>query len=310
VAPTPTRRELLFAAAASLARCSLVDLRETQLADEMDAEGLDRAVATIGDAHVEYWHGGSGPAVVLLHGFGGDARLQWHEQAIALSSSFTIIAPDLVWFGGSDSKSRDLSVAYQARTVEGLIDHVSREPVAVIGSSYGGFVALDLAARRPERIARLILADSPGPVWGASDVDDLKRRYGVRELDELFVPEERAALRRLLKASYVEPPFTPWFVLDDVLAHAYGVHRTEKRALINALPREAERLGGLSSPRCKTLVVWGRNDAIFPLHLGEALVARIAGDVRLEVIDHAGHVPNLEQSEAFDRAIREFLVSD
>jgi len=306
--PTLTRRELVLAAAA-LTSCSLVEVQEAQLASEMDAEGLDRNEVTIGDAHLEYWRGGSGPCVVLLHGFGGDARLQWHEQAIAFSSMFTVVAPDLVWFGGSGSTSSDLSVAYQARAVEGLIDRVSREPVAVIGSSYGGFVALDLAARRPERIARLILADSPGPVWEAKDVDDLKHRYGVRTLDEFFVPETREALRRLLKASYVDPPFTPWFVVDDILAHVYGAHRADKRTLINALPCEAERVASLGSPRCKTLVVWGRNDAIFPLRLGEALVARIGDEARLEVIDHAGHVPNLERPEAFDRVIRAFLDS-
>lgn len=302
---------LLLAAACAatlVPACNLVAFQEARLDQRMSEAGLALHATTVEEAHVQYWSWGTGPPMVLLHGFGGDAHWQWAELAEELSSTYTVTAPDLVWFGGSASPRHDYTIQYQAEIMSGLLEQLGLDCVTVVGSSYGGFVALALAQEHPDRIGRLVLVDSPGPSLDRVEVAALKDRFHVRALDELFVPRDPEALRRLLDASYVDPPFTPYLVLPAVLQALYVPHEVEKRDMIRNLAPDLERLGErLSRAPFPTLLIWGREDVIFPPRLGEDLADRLGTNARLAVVEEAGHVPNLEQPEAFSQVLQAFL---
>lgn len=288
--------------------CGLVAAREMQLEHRMSAAGLNAATIRTEGALVRCWSGGRGSPVLLLHGFGGDARWQWSDLVAALSRSHTVIAPDLVWFGGSVSSRRRYSLAYQADVIAGVLRKLDIERTAVVGSSYGGFVALQLARDRPALVDRLVLIDSPGPELTPARIETLARRYGVREISDLFVPRSPEAVGRLIKASYADPPPTPAFLLRQIYDRLYGVHERERRALLRDLGTE---LAQLRRPvtAVPTLVVWGRQDAIFELQLGRRLVARLGRCGQLVVIDEAGHVPDRERPEQVERVLRPFLAA-
>lgn len=302
------RGAALILSAAGVCGCNLVALQEAKLAEQMSEVGLVQALASVGDARVQYWTGGRGTPVLFLHGFGGDARWQWSTQAQDLVAGHAVLAPDLLWFGGSVSTRAAYSVAYQAEVIAAWLAELQVDRVDVVGSSYGGFVALALAERCPDRVARMVLVDSPGPQFDAAAIAALTRRVEASSLEDFLVPRTASKMRRLLDASYADPPFTPSFVLHDIVETLYLPHVAEKRALIRQLPSDLERMGRHLSPaRSPTLVLWGRDDAIFPLRLGEELTERLGPNAHFEVIDEAGHVPNLERPEAFNRSLRAFL---
>src|ERR1700691_4137709 len=102
---------------------------------------------------------GTGPPVVLLHGFACGKRM-WFHQIRALRSRFRVIAYDQRGHGQTDAPANatDYSAAHLARDLVGVLDALEIEQAAIVGFSLGGGPALALAASRPERVCRLVLA--------------------------------------------------------------------------------------------------------------------------------------------------------
>ena len=111
------------------------------------------------DPYVE--EGGEGPPVVLLHGWGASSEL-WRPIAGHLRASFTVLAPDLPGFGRTPSPPAGWSVEDYARWVLALLDRRGVGTAHLIGHSFGGRVAIKLAARWPDRVGKVVLTSSAG----------------------------------------------------------------------------------------------------------------------------------------------------
>ena len=297
--------------------CNVVRIGERQLSRKLERRGLSSASVAIGEANVHYWEGGqrdsSERPVILLHGFGAAAKWQWHEQAGPLAEHRRVILPDLLWFGGSWSRRRDYSIDHQIEVVLGLLDHLGIAEADFVGISYGGIVAHELAAMHPGRVGKLVLLDSPGRVYTAGDQAALLERFAVDDIGEVLVPDTTEGVRTLLELGYHRPPRTPRWVESQVLEGMYTQFRAEKRLLLDDLLGELdgleERPGAVRQP---TLIIWGREDRVFPLEIGERLAddlnASTGGRARLRVIDGAAHAPNLEHGELVARWLVEFVL--
>jgi len=168
-----------------------------------------------------------------------------------------------------------------------LDDSVGGRPAALVGNSYGGFVALDLAARRPDLVEKLVLLDAP---LMDHDFSDEFMTYVNEEERLLDAGDTEAAVELNLR-------FWCPGIADRVRPMAAASLEYENAELPNP---------DLAAVRAPTLVAVGEHDKPDFIAISERL-ARELPDARLEVIAGAGHLPPLEQPEATAALVRRFL---
>ncbi len=240
------------------------------------------------------------PALILLHGT-RRTRGMWHHQLRDLSDEFRVVAVDLPGHGALADIAFRLADA--SALVGAVIDDVGRGRAIVVGQSLGGYVGMDLAARRPDQVAGLVLANAtaepraiarraPGTVGtylvGAA-ADRLRARGagGTRgEPPGGRDPDASAA-------GDGEPPATNGWLFKG-----------GTRAMMAAL-REAfiPRLATYPGP---TLLINGEHDNLF--RRGEQAFLAAAANGRLEVIPGCAHLVNEDQPAAFNAAVRRFAA--
>ena len=257
---------------------------------------------------LSYYIAGEGPAVMLVHGFGGDGVLTWQYQMAALARKYQVVVPDLLWFGESDAACAP-TLAAQADALQALLSHLDIRRVALVGVSYGGFVVQELSARHPSRISRLIIVDSPGGCYAMQDTEELLARAGVTSLPDLFVPSSGEKVKRLLYYSMSREISLPDSLYDELYQMGYADRQVQLTALINELSdnRAAyhQRLQGCTDlPR--PVLIWGADDLIFPLALGQRFAAEQG--VTLQVIPDAGHAAPISSPRAVLRLLRRHLA--
>jgi pimeloyl-ACP methyl ester carboxylesterase len=250
---------------------------------------------TLPDARVHYWRGGRGTPLLLVHGFGTEAAINWHEQLVPFSSEYDVIAPDMPGFGASECPADTNCIALQVRCVRALLDSLGLERIALVGHSMGGWISLAFAAAHPERVERLVVVDAAG-----------LRFEPDLSLERALLPETVDDVRLLIRANFRTPLRIPAFVLRDLLRLAQRdvVPRT---ALLERLVYGDEHVDDhLARIAVPTLVVWGRHDPLTPLALGERIAGAIAG-ADLAIFEDAAHSPNVERPQRFNVLLREFL---
>jgi pimeloyl-ACP methyl ester carboxylesterase len=297
---------VLLALLAFLAGCNVIALKQAGIERTLRDAGMTPADVRLGADTVHYWAGGRGPTVVLIHGFGASAPWLWYPQVEDLARDHRVILPDLLWFGGSSSAVADYSLDHQVHMVEALLDRLGEREVDLAGVSYGGLVAHELASERPGAVRHLVLVDTPGRAYTMADYRSLCGRFHVDHLGQVLVPRSPAGVTTLLGVAYYDPPWVPGFALEQTLTSLYESFRDERAALIDALLRDMDSLIGRPvTLRARTLVVWGRQDPVFPLQVGERLSYSLKAPLR--IVEHARHAPNLEHAEEFNRILRSFL---
>jgi pimeloyl-ACP methyl ester carboxylesterase len=242
-------------------------------------------------AHIE--RRGSGPPVLLLHGWGASGALFAPTMA-GLAHAFTLIAPDFPGFGATPPPPAAWSVGDYTAWLIALLDSLGIDRAHVVGHSFGGRVAIKLASRWPERVDRLVLTDSAG----IRPPRTLKYHAQVRTFK---------ALRWLSQASIVPAPLRRW--AGARTAHngssdyqqATGTLRGSFVRVVNEDLRAA--LPHIQAP---TLLIWGARDEDTPL-ADAKLMERLIPDAGLVVFEGAGHYAYLEQSGRFCRIIETFF---
>jgi pimeloyl-ACP methyl ester carboxylesterase len=258
---------------------------------------------------------GSGPALLLLHGIAGSSRT-WRDVVPLLEDRFTVIAPDFMGHGLSEKPVGDYSLGAFASGTRDLLDVLGIDRATVVGQSFGGGVAMQLAYQHPELCERLVLVDSgglgrevnwmlrfltlpgseylmplifPGFVrdWGDSVVRSINGR-GIRlgRITEMWSAyaslaeaENRQAFARTIR-SVIDPG-------------GQSVSAMDRLYLASSLP---------------TLIIWGDRDGIIPVGHAHAAQQAIPG-CRLAVIEGVGHFPQIEAPEQFVAALVDFVGS-
>ncbi|MBI5366832.1 MAG: alpha/beta hydrolase [Planctomycetes bacterium] len=272
------------------------------------AAGLEKVVP-VGTLDVHYLEQGSGPAVVLLHGYGGSAYDWRHQLAPLAAAGFRVLAPDLKG-AGYTSRPEDghYSAEDQADLVAEFMTAIGVPRAHLVGNSYGGGVALVAALKYAPRFERLVLINSmcyaqkyPFYIWVA-------RAPILGHLSLTLLPD-RFMVGYVLHEAYYKKERIPQEVYDEYtwqlgyagsraallrMAHALVPDDMEERqALIRKIPQE-------------TLVLWGRHDPIIPLAHGERLRREIVRS-RLLILEDCAHVPNQEKPEVVNPLLAEFL---
>lgn len=261
--------------------------------------------------HEEY---GSGSPVVFIHGFGASIYSWRHLKA--LSKDYRVILVDLKGFGRSpkpfDSK---YSAFDQAELVCGFIKKLGLKEVTLAGHSFGGGVALIasiyLTEREPGLLKRLILIGSVGfPQRLPLFIKALRVPF-IGPLAMAVIPDRVMASVVLKQAYYDDGKIPP----DAVTEYARPLQEKGADNAIIATARQIlpEDLDGLTSRygsiKVPTLLIWGKEDIIVPLRIGELLHSGIP-ESRLVVLDKCGHIPQEEEPSRTLSVIEEFLKSN
>jgi 3-oxoadipate enol-lactonase len=243
---------------------------------------------------------GDGPALLFVHGFPLDRSLWAHQ--VATLAGWRRIAPDLRGFGGTVSPDDQGSVATYADDLIGLLDRLRVARAVVAGLSMGGYVALDLVRRFPDRVAGLILCDTRADADGTEAraareaMIALAREQGVGAVAERLLPRVLGRTTQLTQPHLVEQ-------VREMMT------RAPVSGVVGALRAMKERPDAtalLSSITVPTLVVVGQEDEMTPPSVAKAMADAIPSGA-MTTIAGAGHLSPLEAPTAVSRVLAEFL---
>ncbi len=250
---------------------------------------------------------GAGPAVVLLHSAVCDARM-WYPQRDHFASDHTVMRVDLRGFGRTGHRPGPFR---HVDDVLSAMDRFEIESAVLVGSSFGGKVALEVAIVAPDRVDGLFLAAPPLP---GHDWSPAVREFGAAEDEAL----EAADIDRVVELNlnlWLDGPSRERANVDDnTRALVADMQRTACEHLLPHLgeddgeqpvPDLASRLGSIRVP---TTVVVGEHDADDLHRIAQTIVDAIPGAGR-HVISDAAHLPSLEAPDRFNRLLDEYLAS-
>ena len=288
---------------------------------------LESGFVKVGQLSVHHTYGGKGaPPVLFVHGLGSSGYIEWRFNLPVIARKHRVLAPDLPGFGRTDKpRGSRYGIAYFARTLVRYLDGQGLRHVAVVGTSMGGRVALELTLRAPGRVERLVLINSLG--LGRPQVQLLYPLVFLPRVGEAAMRVARTAVRR------APPTVIRRFAARYAGASGADLERTMDDAYLDDL-REMYEAEGYTDAYLSTVrsmapaglfgghdlsaslgriqvpvqLIWGSRDPLFPVaHATRA--HQLMPQSRLAVIEGAGHTPQAERPDEFNRILSRFLAA-
>jgi pimeloyl-ACP methyl ester carboxylesterase len=277
-----------------------------------DVAHSDRShFVNVDGARVHYQEFGNAgdPPMILIHGYTASAYV-WKTVAPTLAENgFHVIAVDLIGFGFSEKpRAFEYSIPAQARMVSRFMSRIGVGRAIIVGSSYGGAVALNIALDYPETVEKLVLVDAV--------INDEPKQHPILRLAALpglgealtpFLIDSKAFLRQRMHGTLAK--VNHHLITDDriesirrPLAAADGHHAvlaTSRNWHADRLERDAHQIDH------QTLIIWGEDDTVIPIRSGYKLHEEILHS-NFVVLKDCGHVPQEERSELFTYLVTEF----
>lgn len=264
---------------------------------------------TAGKLH--YYEGGEGPPVLLIHGFAFGALETWEDQVPIFIRFHRVIAPDLFWFGGSVPNAEMNDAEQQAQALSEMLHRLNIKRCAVVGVSFGGYVAMRLALTHPEQVEKLVLVDAAGLAPTPEETAQVAKNFGGKQhISDLLIPKTIDELDALLHILFYKARFIPKFVLREILHDEFWRNREAKLRMCEHMEKE----GGFLAPpelariAAPTLLVWGRHDPLILPSMGQRLAAAIS-NARILFFEKSSHSPMLEEGRRFNSQVLRFLKS-
>ena len=254
-----------------------------------------------GALNLAYAKEGTGPVVIFMHGIGGN-RTNWDEQQTGLSNRYCTIAWDARGYGDSDDPVNPLKFSDFADDLNTLLDHLGVQTAHLVGLSMGGMIAQDFYGRYTDRVATLTLADTSQGFGAATEAD--RRDFLAPRLKPLQEGQTPADL-----APKMIDVLTGSKATENVrqrLFNSLSAVRTEPyiQALKAIVTTDFRKV--LPKIDVPTLIIVGTEDKILPISESRALADAIPGS-ELALIEHAGHLTNIEAPGRFNTIIGNFL---
>jgi len=252
-----------------------------------------------------YLEAGKGDTVVLIHGSGPGVTsyANWRVVIPALAESFRVIAPDMAGFSYTERPAHiEYGVQTWADQVIGLMDTLEIPQAHMVGNSFGGAIALRIAAQHPERVRKLVLMGSMGVsfpiteglerVWGYEpSFENMRKVLDVFAYSRDLVNDELAEVRY---RGSIQPGFQESFA---------AMFPAPRQRWVEAMCTPEEDIRRLPH---RTLIVHGREDQVIPLQTSLRLIELI-DNADLSVFSHCGHWSMIERTRDFNRNVAEFF---
>jgi pimeloyl-ACP methyl ester carboxylesterase len=261
---------------------------------------------------IAYLDMGAGPPIILIHGFGG-SMWQWEYQQHPLSQHFRVLTLDLPGAGLSDKPAIDYRPDEMLDFFVGFMDAVKIPQATLVGNSMGAGLAIGMALTHPTRVAKLVLVDGlPQHVMANLASPSIRRAL------ETSAPSWLVSFGNMLFGGLLMKSVLKEIVYDPALLTPAVIERSNRNrqrpGLIKPIMtvREnvplwesgfATRLGEITHP---TLVLWGVEDRVFPIAVGEELHQTIKGS-RFIRIPNAGHIPQWERPDVVNQELIIFI---
>ncbi|HEX6421989.1 MAG TPA: alpha/beta fold hydrolase [Acidimicrobiales bacterium] len=256
----------------------------------------------VGGLRITYERAGSGPPLVLLHGYVSDGETTWRHQLDGLSDEYTVVAWDAPGAGGSSDPPDDFAMADYADCLAAFIDRLGLGRPHVAGLSFGGALAIGLHRRHPEVPRSLALVSAYAGWVGSLPADVAEQR--LRQALVLADQPPEAFVDTLLPTMFSDG--TPAETVEAFRAPMLAFHPAGFRAMSRASAEDLR--DGLDRIAVPTLLVYGDRDVRAPRAVAEGLHAAIPGST-LVLLPDVGHVCNVEAPDRFNETIRRFLGS-
>ncbi|HEX3523627.1 MAG TPA: alpha/beta hydrolase [Stellaceae bacterium] len=251
----------------------------------------------IGEVSIELLTAGDGPPLLFLHG--ADYFAQHREFFDKLARHWRVVAPRHPGFGNSERPEGFRTVHDLAYLYLDLLQRQDFGRATLVGSSFGGWIALEMCVRCLERIDRLVLIDSVGVKFGGREERDIADIYAL--------PTEELLRRSFFDPARVAPDYAR--LGDDEL----GIVARDRQATALYGWRPYMHDPGLRQwlhrARVPALVIWGENDGVVTPDYGRKL-CRSLPDARFEPIPQAGHYPQLERPDLVANSIERFARAE
>ena len=271
--------------------------------------------------------GGRGSPVLFIHGLGSSGYMEWRKNLESTAVRHRVFAPDLPGYGRTDKPRARYTVPYFARFVERYMQDRGLRSAALVGASLGGRVALEVALEEPRLVRKLVLVNTLG--LGRPQVKAAQMAYGlvtIPRIGEAVMRFTRDALHwappnviRRIAARYAGLTTDLEQTMDDEyladlreMYSADGFHGAYL-STVRSLVRPQALFGGqhdvtqrLNELKIPVQLIWGADDPLFPLAHAERAVSLIERS-HLAVIEGAGHTPQAEKPEEFNRVLHRFL---
>jgi len=257
--------------------------------------------AKINGITLAYTDQGQGMPVVMLHAFPQD-RMMWASQVAALSKTHRVIAPDCRGFGESDAPAGAYTLEQYADDVKGLLDHLLIKPAVFVGLSMGGYTLFVFYRKYASHVKALVLADTRAGAdneegkAGRLAIAATAQKTGAGRVAEIMLPKLLSSVARETKPELIR----------SVRARIEQTHPNGIAGAQMAMAARPDSVPLLPQITCPTLILMGELDGPTPPSEGKLMVEAIPG-ARLTIIPQAGHLSNLEQPEAFNTALLNFL---
>ena len=251
---------------------------------------------------IHYLEAGSGPTVILLHGLGGDVT-NWALTLPTLAKDYHVYAIDQIGFGKSDKPPINYRIGTMVDFLNGFYKAASIPKATLVGNSLGGWIAASFALAHPDKVEKLVLVDAAGYSPQRIGVPPITRTQ-LAPLNAATLAEVKQVMslifhnKALLTDAFVEKAFADKLKRGD----GYTINQFTEMIL-----RGDDYLDGQTKAiKAPTLVIWGREDGLTPLAMGEAYAQDIPG-AQTAFIEKCGHVPQLECALPFHQALLKFL---
>lgn len=290
--------------------CSFLQIHTDSLHRTLHSAGVTSKMVSLSSGSMKVWEGGKGQAVLFLHGFGANAPDTWTKQLQTFAKTYHVIAPDLYWFGQSKPSSKDSMITprQQAKALVELLKRLRIQKAHVVGVSFGGYVALELAMRSPQQVKKLVLVDAAGLKPTTGELKTIQRNfaYSKGDLQKILIPKDTQTLKKFFGKLFYKVPWIPNFVFQEMLHAKYWRYKAVKQQMVHHLHTHYLSTESLASIGHTTLVVWGQHDKLLLPSLGQRIV-RTMPHATWFPIEKAGHIPMMEQPTIFNKRVHQFL---
>jgi pimeloyl-ACP methyl ester carboxylesterase len=261
---------------------------------------------------IAYLDVGAGPPVILIHGFGG-SMWQWEYQQHQLSQHFRVLTLDLPGAGLSDKPDIDYRPDQMLDFFVGFMDAAKIPQATLVGNSMGAGLAIGMALTHPTRVAKLVLVDGL-----PQHVMEKLTSPSVRRALESSAPSWLVSFGNTLFGGLMIESVLQEIVHNPTLLTPAVLERSNRNRQLPGLIKPimavrenlplwesgfATRLGTITHP---TLVLWGEEDRVFPIAVGEELHHTIKGS-RFIRIPKAGHIPQWERPDVVNQTLITFI---
>ena len=259
---------------------------------------------TVNNITVSYNDAGTdgAPAIIFIHGFPFNKSM-WNGQLEALKTDYRVISYDVRGHGNSDLGDQDFSIELFGQDLILLMDALKIEKAMLCGLSMGGYIALNAIGNYPERFTALVLSDTNC----VSDTNESK----AKRMDTI------ESIRKNGVEKYAEESLKKLFAPESFTTNSKDVDKarvmitaTTKQSLYNtlrALANRKETCSQLPEINVPVLIFVGKEDIITPPEAAQSMHEKIKGSF-LNIISHAGHLSNMENSLEFNDQLQTFLT--